>query len=265
MILFAAIGCLVDIRPSSIESMNDEAGAAERGRAMLEAAAEAHGGLDAWNERQTVTVEMIDTWHGLVARLANPWPSASVHVRLEQRLHSFDSRATFLGEANPGLEWGIHEGRTWSVDEGEVSHEQRNNIAFILPTMHYFSEIPYRLLEAPILLDAGPETIGGVAYPRVFATWSSTKPNADFDQYIVYLDPETGRIAMTYYTVREIAGFVSGTMHYEDYTEIDGAWLPMTMYVTPKPTDEVDDNMHFMEVRSWSFDEADAAAFAAPE
>lgn len=265
MIAFALTACLADIRPSTIEELTDQPGAAERGRARLVAAAEAHGGIDAWKARTSVTVELTDTWQGFIARMANPWPTAAPRVRLEQRLHTFDSRATFLDDDNAGLVWGVTGGQTWRTRDGVTEKTEDADAAFILPTMHYFTEIPYRLLEAPIILDAGPETIDGVTYPRVFVTWESPEPNAKYDQYIVYIDPDTGRFAKTYYTVREIAGFVTGTMNYQDYQHVDGAWLPMTMYVSPEPTDGVEDNMHYVDVASWSFDHADASAFVIPE
>lgn len=265
MIAFVLTACLTDIRPSTIENLTDESGAAERGRARLEAAAKAHGGVEAWKSHTSVTVELTDTWQGFVARMVNPWPTAAAHVRLEQRLHSFDSRATFLDEEHKGLVWGIVDGRTWHTREGVTEATTNEDAAFILPTMHYFTELPYRLLEAPIILDAGPETIDGVTYPRVFVTWQSLDPTAEFDQYVVYIDPQTGRIAKTFYTVREVANFVKGTINFADYTEIDGSWLPMTMYVSPEPADGPDDNLHYIEVASWSFDDVDASAFVMPE
>ncbi|MEO0606396.1 MAG: hypothetical protein AAF211_33520 [Myxococcota bacterium] len=263
MLSLVLTACLSDIRPDALDPTDAEAAA--RGREMMEAVAEAHGGLEAWNARQNVTVELIDTWDGFMARLVNPWPLAAAHVRLEQRLHSFDSRATFLDDDHAGLVWGVTGGRTWVTDDGVTTIEDRSDVGFMLPTMHYFTEIPYRLLEAPILIDVGPETLDGVTYKRVFATWSTTAPNAEFDQYVVYIHPETGRLAKTFYTVREMASFVTGTMNYEDYQEVDGAWMPMTMYVSPEPKDGMADNLHAVEVKGWAFDVAPAAAFEIPE
>ncbi|MEN0061262.1 MAG: hypothetical protein AAGA48_03875 [Myxococcota bacterium] len=263
MLLLSLTACLADIRPDSIRSLTDETAAAERGRAMLESVAAAHGGVAAWNERTSVTVELEDVWQGLMAKVANPWPTPNAHVRLEQRLHSFDSRATFLGEEE-GLVWGITNGQSWQVKDGKTSVGSHGGTEFMLPTMHYFTEIPYRLLEAPIAVDAGPETIDGVTYDRVFVTWEGLEPTSRFDQYVAYIDPKTGRLAKTFYTVREVARFVSGTMNYQDYVDIDGAWVPMTMFVAPKPADTLEDNLHVVKVKSFTFDSADPKAFEVP-
>jgi hypothetical protein len=257
-------GCLADIRPDALVATPVPDAATVRGRAVLEAAAEAHGGIDAWQARETVTVEMTDSWRGMF-KLFSPWPSANVTVRLEQRLHTFDSRATFSDADNAGLVWGISDWKTWEEQDGEGARVRKNKGArFMLPTMHYFTELPYRILEAPILVDVGEETVGGVVYDRVFATWESVEPTAKFDQYIVYVDRSTGRIAKTHYTVRELGGFITGTMHYEDYVQVDGAWLPMTMVVTAKPTDTLADYMHRATVSSWTFEAADPSAFVLP-
>ena len=259
------VGCLSDIRPDSFAASAEDPEAAARGRALLEDAAEAHGGLAAWRARDSVTVELTDEWQG-IGRLFNPWPSRMIDVRLEQKLGTFDSRATFLNDQDAGLVWGIAEGESWVQPPGKSAKPKNDgDLRFILPTMHYFTEIPYRLLEAPLVLDLGRETIDGRTYERVYATWESLEPNAEYDQYVVYIDTETGRIAKTHYTVREIFRSVSGTMHYEDYQAVDGAWMPHWMVVTSTPQDALEDYLHEVRVRSWSFDRADASAFLAPE
>lgn len=264
LLLLALAGCLADIRPDAVRSATDLDAAAVSGRARLEAAAEAHGGVDAWQARRSVTVVLDDRWRGIY-RLASPWPTPDVSVRLEQRIGSFDSRATFLDDENEGLVWGISDWTTWSESPTRgVQVRKHGDTRFMLPTMHYFTEIPYRLLEAPIILDAGDETIRGVAYSRVFVTWESVDANREFDQYVVYIDKQTGRIAKTAYTIRELGGGLVGTMHYEDQVDIDGHWLPMRMVVTGAPDDDTGRYLHRVDVRSWTFDVADPSAFSVP-
>lgn len=242
-------GCLADIRPATITDA-----APGDGRAIMAAAAEAHGGLDAWSARDTLTVEYIDTWKG-AASLLSPWPERRpLTIRHDLDLHTFNSEVEFLDGRDPGLRWGISEWQTWSQEAGgERKDRADKSIRFILPTMHYFVEFPYRLLEAPIILDAGPATIGQTTYDTAFLTWESTEPSRQWDQYIVYIDPDTGRIAKASYTVREIGGMVKGTIHFADYREIDGAWLPHRMTVTTNPEDDLTDYLHEVVVEGYTF------------
>lgn len=250
MILLSLAACLADIRPDAIKNSAD---APQDGRALLEAAAEAHGGLDAWRAHQRVSVSYTDAWLGIY-RIASPWPSAEVSVVHEQVLHSFDSELYFQGE-HDGLLWSITDWQTAVQDVGVmVPRKGHKEARFILPTMSYFVAFPYRILEAPIIFDAGPVDLDGVRYQTVFVTWEDARPQPEWDQYILYINPDTGRIDKATYTVRELARFVTGTMHFEDYRLVDDAWLPHRMVVTAKPTDTDADAMHIVEVSSYRFD-----------
>jgi hypothetical protein len=258
MILMLLAACLADIRPDAIEAAPD-VGAAERGRALLEAAAEAHGGLEAWNRRASVEVEYRDVWNG-VYRLFSPWPEADVSVVHTQTLHTFDSEVRFLG-AHEGLTWGLRDGQPLVQREGQPPEDVKSDdVRFILPTMQYFVEFPYRILEAPIVLDAGPAEVNGIRYQTVFATWEDTAPSPRWDQYVIYIHPETGRIDKAHYTVREISRLVTGTMHFEDYRQVDGAWLSHTMIVTAEPGDSLDKALHEVSISAYSFSPAEADA-----
>lgn len=255
MFLLLTLGCLADIRPDGLT--DDEA----RGRAMLEAAAEAAGGLERWDAVEGSVVVMADTWprpYGLFS----PWPEAHQTVSMTSIHHSFDTRVDFLDGGKAGWSWGISDWETWEVKPGEAAGWAKNSdAAFILPTMHYFLELPFRVLEAPIARYAGPESIGGVAYERVFVTWESVSPNREFDQYVIYIDPDTERIAKVHYTVREISGFVTGTMHFGDMREVDGVWFSFDMVVTVAPDDALDDYLHRAVVESLTLGPVDEALF----
>jgi hypothetical protein len=241
------LGCLppLDLRPDTL-------GAEEGARERLVAAAEAHGGLAAWEAKSTTELVLRDTWRGL-PRLFNPWPSDEVRVHLAQRAHTFDSVATFL-DADQGLVWGIEGGQAWRQRDGGAREAVDDaDITFMLPTAQYFVEMPFRLLEAELFRDAGPEEIDGVVYDRVFLTWRSLEPNADFDQYVVYLDRDTGRIAKVAYTVREVFSQAAGFAHFDDLRQIDGIWIPHRMTIGSPGAPEAE-WFHVMTIDALRFD-----------
>ena len=128
---------------------------------------------------------------------------------------------------------------TWQQQPGgPLKVKEDGDIHFILPTMHYFVSFPFRILEAPLVSAAGPVEVGGRRYQTVFATWEQAAPSRDYDQYIVYISEDTGLIEKIAYTVREIAPFVVGAMHFGDFVAAGELTLPTTMTVTSRVEDD---------------------------
>lgn len=244
---------LVDIRPQSV-SVDADPGAEARGRALLLSAFEAHGGQAALSRHRTEHLSLHDEWFG-AAKWFNPWPSADQHLSMTANIHTFDSYAALLDGPEAGVTWGITEGRTWRETPAGRVFEPDADIAFMLPTVHYFLEMPQRLTEAALVRYVGDESIGGRDYHVVYATWGSITANREFDQYLVYIDAETGRLGKVAYTVREVASVASGVAHLDDQREIDGWWVAHDMWVTPTVSDSAADALHRMVVSDFRFDD----------
>lgn len=255
MLMMMALGCLADIRPDGLT--NDEA----RGKALVEAAAEAAGGTERWAEVEGSVVTMDDEWPRPY-RLFSPWPEAHQRLTMTSIHHTFDTRADFLDGKRAGSAWGISDWQTWEADASDNrSWKKNSNAGFILPTMHYFLEFPFRMLEAPIIRYAGVEDINGVSYERVFLTWESLEPSSDYDQYVLYIDPETERIAKAYFTVREAGRIIAGTMHFQDMREVGGIWFSHEMIVTNTPQDPLDKYLHRAVLEDLTLGPVDPAVF----
>ncbi len=266
MHLLLLLGCLADIRTDAVRSFGEDASSQITGRSMLEAAAEAHGGLDAWSAHQTITIVAEDDWRGLIGHISSPWPKPHIQLRFEQRLHTFDSRVHFLDTKAAGSTWGITDWQTWAIDaDGRTRIRTSSDARFILPTMQYFFALPFRILEAPIITDAGDEVLDGVTYSRVFATWEGLDPNRTYDQYIIYISQDSGLIEKAVYTIRELSGLVTGTMHYADFRTVGDMVIPHELTATFKPTDDVSDYLHKLVVESVTLDALDPDSFALPE
>jgi len=251
-------GPLADIKPASVRA--DDPDADRRGRALLAAAYEAHGGDAALRSHQTATFTMRDTWFGVNA-LFNPWPDADQHLRMTTRIHSFDSAAHLLNGPEEGVTWGITDGRSWRLRDGSKTVAPDADIEFMLPTTHYFTELPQRLTEAELVRYVGEETIADSTFDVVFATWGSLDATEQFDQYLVYIDKDTGRIGKIFYTVREIMRSVSGTAHLDDQRSVDGWWVPHRMTITATPSDDPEGSpLHRMVIEEYAFDVDDLPA-----
>lgn len=250
--LAMALGaCTADIRP-------DDAvlGTAEqtRGRALLERAFVAHGG-EAWTAHETASLTFRDTWQGLLGRLGNPWPERIVYVRMDVQVAGADLRARFLEGALEGTTWGIQGPTRWTATAAQRPRPTDDELGdFVMPALHYLAELPIRSRQMPLVTALPDREIRGVRYHRVLATWDTFEPN-DSDQYIFYIDPETGRVAKSHFTIRAFAGFATSTVHYDDYRAIDGALVAHRLTLTDAPEDDPSDAwFHQVVVEEASFD-----------
>lgn len=217
-----------DIRPAAV-SLDPDPEAEARGRALLARAREAHG-VDALLDHAHLEATFRDAWAPGLPTWFSPWPEPDQRGRLRARVHSFDSQITYDNGPQTGQTWGITD---WTVWEGTPANPVSSaDLSFMLPTVHYFVEMPQRLTEAEIVRHVGTTGIDGVTYETVYATWGSVAANSDYDQYLIFLEPESGRIAKVQYTVREIAPFVTGIAHFEDVRDVDGFQLAHRMPVT---------------------------------
>lgn len=247
-----AAGCLptADILPPALQGANDLEAREAAGRARLQAAAEASG-LEAWRGMERVELTLRDVWVGPF-RLFNPWPDADTRAIITQRPGTFDSTARFVGGRRDGWTWGIEDWQTYTIDpDGQRSAVDDGDIHFMLPTTQYFLDLPFRILEAEIVHDVGERVIAGQPYQVVYATWGSVQANRDYDQYLLFVSPASGRIEKVQYTVREMGSFVTGTNHLDDQREVDGIWVPHRMTINQSPDAPLDEGaIHTMYVEA---------------
>ncbi len=237
--LTALTGCISDIRPEGLKALaRPNAQAEQRGRAMMKRAAELHG-LGTWRSIQTYTVTMRDQWKGFLPRLLKPWPEADAHMRMSFRAGSFDARTEFLSGTKKGTIWGMQSWQTYEIAPGKPAvfrHDDTRAIA--LAAVQYLFEFHFRDHTRQLVSYAGPETVRGTTYERVFLTWRSMEPSAAFDQYMVYLDSKTGHVRMISFTAREMLNSITGTIHFEDLRDVGGILFPFTQYVTLNAHDD---------------------------
>lgn len=243
---------LADIRPPEV-SLDPDPASEIRGRALLAEMLEAHGGERALHRHRSLSFDFTDDWYG-AAGLVNPWPANDQRAVITQQVHSFDSTAHLQNGPDQGLTWGITEGRAWVERDGARTEVDDPDIRFMLPTVHYFVEMPQRLTEADIVRYVGEREVAGQPYEVVYATWGEVGANAEYDQYLIYLHPETHRLAKVHYTVREILPVATGVAHLMDQREVDGFWFAHDMPVTGAVGDSPEQAFHRMRLANLRFD-----------
>ena len=247
-------GPLADIRPAVI-TLEPQPDREARGRALIEAALVAQGEGDGLAGYKTRSFRMEDEWRGAAAALFSPWPDPIVEARVVQRRHSFDSTVTFVSGKRAGDTWGVVDAYAWERSgSGKATPTDNPGLTFMLPTLHYFVEFALRFPEAEIIRYVGSESIRGVEYQVVFLTWGSTNASERYDQYLVYVDPKTSRIAKVYYTVRDAMKFITGAGHLLEQKPVGGIWMATRIPVTQKPTDDPAEFIHEFRFSDIVFD-----------
>ena len=216
-----------------------------KGRALLERAAEAHG-VDAWRKYATFSLTARDRWPG-----QSWWPEQDQGFQLRMLNGTFTSQAVLTDGKAAGEVWGIQAWNAYRQNERQAPikpvEAPAPEISFYLPTLHYFAELPFRLLEAEHLYYQGRAEHRGELYELVLATWGDHQPNPEYDQYQLWINRNTHLIDMVHYTVRDAVhlyeGFAAelmkplakGTIHFTDYRDVSGVKVAMAHTITLPP------------------------------
>ncbi len=246
---------LSDIRPPELIDEGLTAQREQHGRELLTRLEDAHGGYSAWSAQQSAVVELRDHWPGMLMRtLAMPWSESGLLMRGVMLRGSDASRLELLEGEHAGTAWGIQNWMTYRASAGaEPVFEDDDTIRFWLPTLQYFFEAPFRLREGGVVADAGPGTVAGVTYQRVFVSWRGAEPKPRIDQYLAWIDPDSGRLEYLQYTVRDMMPSMVGCMHYRDYRQVEDLWIAMTMAVVEDPGGP--DTLHRLELEDVRFED----------
>ena len=115
-----------------------------------------------------------------------------------------------------------------------------------------------RILDAEIIKYAGETEFEGQMYDLVFATWGKEENHKEHDQYLIYINQETGFIDLMQVTINDFFLPMPGNM--KDATicterlEVDGIQLPSMVYIqlgTPKQTKK---HVYKFSLYDWKFD-----------
>lgn len=261
----SAFSCsLADIRPDSIktEITGDQF---KKGREILDRSLAAHGGAERWQQAGPVAVKFTDEWPGFLNRtLFMPWPENPMDATIYLLPHKDDARIVYRKGKDMGHFMGIQH---WIPYTGKASpeapvadiaaadvelHPADEDIKFWVPTLNYFLQLPYRIGEADVVAYAGERKLDGRVFQLVFVSWVRAEPQEMVDQYLLWIEKKTGYIEYATYTVRDMGGFVTGTMHYSDFEEQDGLVIARKQAVVDSP-EQPGEPLHRLSIEEIEF------------
>ena len=251
---------VVDLRPSTLRIDELPPDVKEQGQIILEEAANAHG-LKAWQSHQVLDLTFVDEWYGgLAQRLYMEWGHSPQRIRAQFLRGTWTSRYEFLDGPEEGHVWGLQSWRTYKIKpDGEPAFESDAALEFLLPTVQYFFELPFRIRDGSVIAYAGTQEWRGRSYETVFVTWNSLAPNRNMDQYVIWIDQETKLVGRADYTVRDQGAFVSGSAEYGDFRDVGGVQLAFKVGLLATGPGGIRTLVHEMRIDEAAWDEAKLA------
>jgi len=222
-LLIGGVGCASQVT----EIADLETGAAERrarGKAIVDRAIDAHGGLAAWRGAGDITFTMVDTWPGLIGALAAPpYPTEPATMRYAYNFHLGKGRIEFVGTDEV---WGHDSVEGWRSVAGKRVYDDIEDVTFVVPTLAYFVGLPFKFADPGVNLHyVGADEWNDRPVETVLVTFHEGI-GAVQDRYLAMFDPESGRFVATTFTVKEQGDLPQGAADYLDWQEVGGMVLP---------------------------------------
>ncbi len=232
ILIFGVTGCinfykLKDLRQEDSSQLSN----VDKAKQLLDEMGEAHG-IKYWDDIQTYNVKFGDDFYGLVGKFGHPFKENEILLSLNFIPKLATGQMEIISGKQKGLVHGIQDWETYyKTDDGEMLAKENDDTKFWIPTYQYFIELPNRIREATAIDYVGEQLIDGRKTEGFIASWNTLEPQKDIDQYIIWVDAETKRIAKVEYTIRDFFRFISGAAYYTEYKDYNGLLLPSVMPV----------------------------------
>lgn len=212
----------IDLRTQEAKNKPDE----KRAKALLREMGEAHGILN-WENINTYSAIYEQVFFGNLGSNSHGYPEDSVRFLLQYIPKTYDGKLEFISGENEEWSWGIQSGKSYVYRDGSgFKFREDKDIMFWIPTYQYFIEFPLRIQNATSFAYAGESEIDGKLCEGIIASWNTTKPQREIDQYLIWLNKRSKRIVKIEFTIRKIYNFLSGAAYFRDYKNYGGILLP---------------------------------------
>ncbi|WP_304235707.1 hypothetical protein [Jiulongibacter sediminis] len=252
--------CMADIRTASIKKEGITPENQKKGRELLLKTRKKHG-LDQLKQHKTYQYTAHDSWKGFLGKVGKVWPEPELDLDFKYIPGTFEGKVQYLSGDVKGLSGGLQSWHYYEIDNsGKLEFKRTNKrIEFGIAAFQYFFEVLDRMPDVPILAYAGEQTVGNQSYEILFATWHKAEPHKEHDQYLLYINKETGYLDFLTYTIRDnylpVSWFLHGTVKYENLKIIDGITVPFTQKVyLLGPHDEDKNLIHELSISDFKFD-----------
>ncbi|WP_422105265.1 hypothetical protein [Winogradskyella sp.] len=172
---------------------------------------DAHGGIDQWNNMQTLSFTM-----------DRPNGKEVTTTHLKTRAELIDAPTYTMGFDGDSL---------WVTEKD--GNEYKGNAKFYKGLMMYFYAMPFIVGDDGILYEeVEPLTFEGKTYPGIMISYEAGIGVSPDDQYIIYYDAESGQMEWLGYTVTFGKNEKSKDFHfirYNNWQKVNGLAVPKSI------------------------------------
>ncbi|MEM9547185.1 MAG: hypothetical protein AAGA77_14485 [Bacteroidota bacterium] len=150
---------------------------------------------------------------------------------------TFDGSVEYLEGRKTGNIYGLQSWQSYEIKKDKpLKKVKGKRRKWGLATYHYITELPIRIRDAEIVKYAGEKEFEGQHYDLVFATWGEEKPHDEHDQYLIYINKESGMIDLVELTVNDFFlpmpnNMKDATVRIERSETFIGTYLPEMVYI----------------------------------
>ena len=220
----------------------------EKGRVLITQMEEACGGYELWRSYETATFTQTADWYDNETN----WTINPQEFSMSCKIGSSDGQMRLLNGPQEGSSWDIRNGTVYGAD-GDPDPENQKMVWHKQSYKSYWFQFPFRMREADIIAYGGQRNIDGTDYEVVYATWHSEAPNSKYDQYMLYLHPDTHLLEHLEFTLRDRHPMAGGISRFDQFEKHDGFTLPMAQYITMGSLDRPVKKLHQNHYRTITF------------
>ncbi len=255
---FTACG-IADLRTADIKKETQAADSENKARQLLDQAIKTQG-FDQISRYSTYEVIGVDHWKGLLGKMGNVWNWKKDKMAMRFTVGDFDGQVEVLEGKKKGFVAGIQSWDYYEIEEGRYNTEVKDDkrISFALAAYHYYYELALRLQRAPFIRYYGTDKIDGIEMDKILVSWGN-KRTKDYDQYVLWINPESGLIEAVTHTVRDnympMTGFLYSSARFTDFRDVEGVMIPFKQTIQLKqPRDNENKYIHQFIIESFRWD-----------
>ncbi len=200
------------------------------GRALVERACAAHGGVERWKAINDVVFNFDDRWSGAAGRVVRPWPVGEAKGQFQMLLHAGYGRVQIATKTGT-ITYGVGAEGPWAMRGMRPSQgsEDLTTARTTIPAYLFTFQFPFTFLvdDAVIhYMGLKPAPPGGPVY-EVLITYPWYTGDRARDWYVARFDTASLRLRSVTYT-RSMWG--PSAFEYTDdvggYVQVDSLWIP---------------------------------------
>jgi hypothetical protein len=202
----------------------------QRGRAIVERAAAAHGGWETWRAKHDVSFRFVDQWSNAAGRMVRPWPVQVARGELQSLIGTGYGRVT-IGGKDGEVTYALGPAGPWALRGTRPSQDATDfaTARSTIPAYLFLFEMPFSFLAQDAVqhyMGVRPAPPGGPVH-EVLVTYPWYVGDRSRDWYVARFDTATMRLRSVTYTA---STWGPSMFEYTDdlggYKQVDSLWIP---------------------------------------